>query len=186
MKRFFHAILHRLKVAYCKWQAARIVARTKARWPGCEGAVNSWPTTGATGNGNAATGQYIANGTATTLLWGTNNLFPITGWLTVLRVTQRTLMAFDENLPNGDGLTAGKVQGIDGFEMDIEVRDDTTQVTTGLTVGQRLLLQDPGGLVPGGARGATYSCILTKHDWETAPKTAAGRTLTVQKFLLIT
>ena len=146
----------------------------------------AWPTTGATGNGNAASGQYIANGTATTILWGTNNFVAFTGWLTVLKVNQKVIMAFDENLPTGDGLTAGKVQGIDGAVWEIEVRDDVNQVTTSLTPGQRLLMPDGAGLVPGGARGATYSAIIKDHSWDTAPKTAAGRMLTVEKFLLIT
>ena len=148
----------------------------------------AWPTTGATGNGNAAAGQYVANGTGTTLLWGTNNVMGSgtpAGFLTITKISQRTIMAFDENLPNGDGLTAGKVQGIDGFLVDIEVRDDVNQVTSALTVGQRLLVLDNGGLVPGGARGAQYSAIMTENDWDAAPRTPAGRRLAAQKFLLI-
>lgn len=146
---------------------------------------NTWPTTGASGAGNAGTGQYIASGNATTILWGTNNWSTITGFLTVTRISQRTLMAFETQLENGDGLTAGFVQGIDGVETDIEVRDDVNQVTTALTVGQTLLIRDGGGLYPGGARGATYTGIITKNDWEAAPKTPAGRVLTVKKFALI-
>jgi len=145
----------------------------------------AWPTTGATGNGNAASGQYVANGTATTLLWGTNNFMNITGWLTITKIAQKTIVAFDENLPNGDGLTAGKVQGIDGFTTEIEVRDDVNQVTSALTVGQRILVTDGGGLYPGGARGAQYSGIIKDNGWDAAPKTPAGRMLTVEKFILI-
>jgi hypothetical protein len=144
-----------------------------------------WPTTGPTGGGNAATGQHIANGTGTTLLWGTNNFANITGWLTITKVNQKTIMAYDENLPNGDGLTAGKVQGIDGSRWELDVRDDVNQVTNALTVGQRLVIQDGAGLVPGGARGSQYSCIIADHSWEAAPKMPAGRTLSVEKFLLI-
>src|ERR1700676_1388141 len=120
----------------------------------------AWPTTGATGGGNAAAGQYIASGTGTTLIWGTNNILPnqaAMNFLTITKISQRTIMAFDENLPNGDGLTAGKVQGIDGFLMDIEVRDDYNKVTSALTVGQRITVEDNGGLVPGGSRYAQYS-----------------------------
>jgi hypothetical protein len=65
------------------------------------------------GNGNAATGQYIASGTATTLLWGTNNFMTPTGWLTITKISQKTIVAYKEELPNGDGLTAGQVLGID-------------------------------------------------------------------------
>lgn len=144
----------------------------------------SWPTTGATGNGNAAAGQYQASGTATTLLWGTNNFSTITGFLTVTSIRQRTLVAFNENLDNGDGLAAGKVLGINGFVTEIEVRDDTNQVTTALTVGQSIVIRDGGGLYPGGARGATYTGVIIEADWSAAPKTPNGRTLTVEKFML--
>lgn len=145
----------------------------------------AWPTTGATGSGNAATGQHSATGTGTTVLWGTNNFFNITGWLTVNRISQKTIVAYNDSLPNGDGLTAGKVIGIDGFSMEIEVRDDTNQVTSALTVGQRIQVQDGGGLVPGGRTGALYNAIIVDHGWDTAPKTPAGRVLTVDKFILI-
>jgi hypothetical protein len=146
----------------------------------------AWPTTGSTGAGNAASGQYIANGmTATTLLWGTNNFMTPTGWLTITKISQKTIVAFKEELPNGDGLTAGQVIGIDGFRTEIEVRDDMNQVTSALTVGQRITVVDGGGLYPGGARGASYSGIIADNGWDTAPKTPAGRTLTVEKFILI-
>lgn len=174
------------RMAHCVKQAADIIRKTKARFPGCEDAMAmAWPTTGATGNGNAATGQYLASGTATTLLWGTNNFSSITGFLTITKISQKTKMAFTEELPNGDGLTAGLVQGIDGFETDIEVRDDTNQNTSSLTVGQTILIRDGGGLYPGGTRGATYTAIIMDNGWDTAPKTPAGRTLKVTKFILI-
>jgi hypothetical protein len=145
----------------------------------------AWPTTGAYGNGNAASGQYAASGSATTLVWGTNNFMAVTGWLTILKISQRTIVAFKEELPNGDGLTAGQVLGIDGFRTEIEVRDDTSQVVSGLQVGQRILVTDGGGLYPGGGRGAQYTGTIVENGWDTAPKTAAGRTLTVEKFILI-
>lgn len=145
----------------------------------------AWPTTGSAGAGNAAAGQYIASGTGTTLLWGTNNFMTPTGWLTITKISQKTIVAFKDELPNGDGLTAGQVIGIDGFRTEIEVRDDVNQVTSALTVGQRITVVDGGGLYPGGARGASYSGIITDNGWDTAPKTPAGRTLTVEKFILI-
>ena len=95
------------------------------------------------------------------------------------------MIAYETELENGDGLTAGLVQGINGIETDIEVRDDTNQNTTALTVGNTLLIRDGGGLYPGGARNATYTGIITKNDWDAAPKTPAGRVLTVKKFALI-
>jgi len=148
----------------------------------------SWnPTTGATGAGNVAAGQYNATGTATTLLWGTSYLWagaPPTGWLTITDFKQRTKTELTE-LMNGDGLTAGTVQLIDGFIADVEVRDDINQVTSALTSGQRIYIYDAGGLVPGGARGSQYRGIIGDHDWNTAPKTPAGRRLSIHVYLLI-
>lgn len=187
MKNFIKHIADKLNLGY-RLHLIRFFLRTC--WPGFvdqeqQQNLMAWPTTGATGNGNAATGQYIASGTATTLLWGTNNFSSITGFLTVTRISQKPIIAFDENLPNGDGLTAGKVLGIDGFLTELEVRDDVNQVTTALTVGQRVVIKDGGGLYPGGARGTTYTGIITNGGWDTAPKTPAGRTLTIEKFILI-
>ena len=144
----------------------------------------NWPRTGA---GSISSG-YIASGTATTLLWGTKGFTAIAGFLTVNKVSQRTLVAFEEGQPNGDGLTAGYVQGIDGAEWDIDVRDDTAQVTSALVVGATILVRDGAGLISGRNGSAStvgYTGIITRHDWESAPKTAAGRQLTVKNFRLI-
>lgn len=192
MKNFFKSLVARFndwrqhrKMLACIRRAAAIVRNSKLEYPSCEGAICGWPTTGASGNGNISAAQYFANGNATGILWGTNNFLNITGFFTVTKISQKTMMAADENLPNGDGQTAGKVQIIDGSSWEIEVRDDVSQVTSALTVGQRLLIPDGGGLVPGGARGATYSAIIKDNSWDTAPKTPAGRTLSVEKFVLI-
>lgn len=182
--KLFNRISLAIRIAICKWQASRIIARTKLQWPGCQDARNAWPTTGATGNGNADA-NYAASGTATTLLWGTKNFSSITGFLTITKISQKTIMAAEELLPNGDGATAGVVQLIDGTEWNIDVRDDTNQVTAALVVGQTIAIKDGGGLVPGGTRGQSYTAIIFGNDWETAPKSPAGRTLTVKKFLLI-
>ena len=141
----------------------------------------AWPTTG---SGSVASG-HTASGTATTILWGTKDFSSITGFLTVTKISTKTIVAYEEQLPNGDGLTAGLVIGIDGIEVDIEVRDDVNQVVTDLQVGKTILIRDGGGLYPGGARSATYTGIITGNGWDTAPKTPAGRTLTVKKFALI-
>lgn len=168
----------------CQREAARIVAGVKAQYPGCETAMNAWPSTGATGNGNAAAGQYVATGTGTTLLWGTNNAIVATGFLTVTDIKLRTMQELIK-LPNGDGLTAGTVQLIDGFAADVEVRDDENQVPGNFSVGSRFQINDLGGIVPGGARGAFYRAIMIEHDWNTAPKTPAGRRLAMEVYLLI-
>jgi hypothetical protein len=186
MKNILTKITERLHLGY-RINALRFFWRTLRGYTAQEMQQNmQWPTTLDTGNGNAATGQYQASGTATTIRWGTNNFLNITGFLTVTKISQKTIVAYEVPLENGDGLTAGLVLGIDGVETDIEVRDDTAQVTTALTVGQTLLIKDGGGLYPGGAVGATYTGIITGNGWDTAPKTPAGRTLTVKKFILIT
>lgn len=191
MKKFFHNLavsfkswLNRRRMARCVREAAKIISRTKLEFPGCEGALcMAWPTTGATGAGNAA-GTHLASGTGTTLLWGTANWTNITGWLTVLKISQKVDMAYEEKLPNGDGHTAGLVQGIDSLTWEIEVRDDTQMDVSALQVGKQIVVRDGAGLYPGGARGTTYTGIIMGAGWDTAPRTAAGRTLTVTKFCL--
>jgi hypothetical protein len=146
----------------------------------------AWPTTSTTGNGNAAVGQYQALGTGTSLLWGTNNFVPsgdVAGFLTVTKITQKPIIAFNENLPNGDGLTAGKVIGLDGIHTEIEVRDDINQPVALLTIGKWIWIQDGGGLF--GTRYAKYKGIIVDAGWDAAPKTPAGRTLTLESFVLI-
>ncbi len=168
--------------------AAKFLRRRQQEFSGALDAVNAWPTTGPTGNGNVSTGQYVATGTGTTLIWGTTGMMgspPPTGFLTINSIKQRTITELTK-LPNGDGLTAGTVQLIDGMTTNVEVRDDETQVTTALTVGSRVYVIDNGGLVPGGARGAQYRGIMVEHDWDSAPKTPAGRVLAIDVYLLIT
>jgi hypothetical protein len=146
----------------------------------------AWPTTGATGGDNVAAGSYSAYGSGTTILWGTNNFIPttdISGFLTVTKASQKTLIAADENLPNGDGATAGKVIIVDGMETDIEVRDDINQPVANLQVGKWILIQDGAGML--GTRYAKYKAIIIDHGWDSAPKTPAGRTLKCQAFLLL-
>ena len=146
----------------------------------------AWPTTGTSGPGHNA-GQYVSTGNASTILWGTANIWagsPPTGFLVITKFSQKTKTELVE-LPNGDGLTAGTVQLIDGFTAEIEVRDDVNQVTTNLTSGARLYILDEGGLVPGGVRGAQYRGILADTSWDAAPKTPAGRMLSVHVYLLI-
>jgi len=112
-------------------------------------------------------------------------LSAIAGFLTITKISQKPIIAFDVNLENGNGHVAGKVLGIDGFKMEIEVRDDTDQPTNLLTVGNRITVYDYAGQAPGGNRNASYSAIISDCGWDAAPKTPAGRTLTVEKFLLI-
>lgn len=173
------------QIELCLEKAKQITAAVKSKYPHCEGVMAmAWPTTGA---GSVASG-YIATGTATTLLWGTKDWTSITGFLTVNSIKQSEVLAFDEKLPNGDGLTAGTILGVDGNELEIEVRDDTNQNCTALRVGAIIQFRDGAGMLGArtGGTGANYNWEVFGHDWSTAPKTPAGRTLKVRKFALIT
>jgi hypothetical protein len=143
----------------------------------------AWPATGAT----PATG-VAATGVATTMLWGTEDLSAITGFAVITSARQQTLVAFEEEVSNGTGLTAGHIIAKNGAQWELEVKDDTRQVMTNLRVGQTVLVRDGAGLLGGRAGSYTtsnYTGIITGHDWNTAPKTSAGRTITVKNFTLI-
>jgi hypothetical protein len=137
----------------------------------------SWPTTGA---GSLASG-YMAQG-VTTIRWGTNGVSSVTGFLVVVRASQRNLVE-NIKLPNGDGVSATRVQLVDGVEWDIVVRDDTTQVPSGLRIGQTIAIKDMAGHL--GTVGLDYVGRVIGHNYEAAVKQPGERTLTVENLLLV-
>jgi hypothetical protein len=142
-------------------------------------ARNAWPTTGA---GSLSTG-VLASG-VTTIRWGTKGIGQNTGWLTVLRFAQKT-MAENIKLPNGDGVTATRVLIVDGQQWDLTVRDDTAIVPP--QVGDSVTVVDAGGLIGGTAADAvkTYTATVVDSGFDTAPKQAGERVITVENLLLV-
>lgn len=167
----------RYKIAV--WRAAKIIARTKAKWPGCEGAMMAdvWPPT------SGATTGYVAKG-KTTILWGTEGLLaspiPAAGFYTVIRFSQKQIVDRTK-LPNGNGVTSSDVFVTDGSTWEITVRDDT-QMTPPL-VNTTISVVDAQGLL--GNVGLVYSARIVDSGWESAPKQAGERTLMADNLLLI-
>lgn len=179
IKKLWASAVSRYRIAKAQRLAAEFVACVKAQYPGCEGAMNAWPTTGA---GSLSTG-VLATG-VTTIRWGTKGLGQNTGWLTVLRFSQKTLTE-NIKLPNGDGVTSTRIQIVDGQQWDITVRDDTALVPP--QVGDSITVVDAAGLIGGLAADAvkTYSATVVESGFDTAPKQAGERTVTVENLLLV-
>lgn len=143
----------------------------------------SWPTTGA---GSLATG-YLATGTATTVRWGTDEVVKtvngttVTSFAVVNRITQRNLVN-NIKLPQGDGLTAGRVQLVDGVQWDLSLRDDTN-ITNRPKVGTAVTLVDMGGLID--AVGEVYTATVVETAYEASVGGPGEITLTVENLLLI-
>lgn len=167
--------------------AARALAfvqvwRVKLQWPGCEGATNTFPTTGA---GSLATG-YLASG-VTTIRFGTEGLLQSpkpAGYYTVLRFNEQTLVT-QQKLPNGNAITSTRILLVDGQKWDLTVRDDTQM--TPPQVGDSVTLVDAGGLVAGTTAGAitTYVATVCESGWETSPGQAGERILSCENLLLV-
>lgn len=143
----------------------------------------SWPTTGA---GSLATG-YIATGTATTLRWGTDEVVKtvngtsVASFAVVNRITQRNLVN-NIKLPNGDGLTGGRVQLIDGVQWDISLRDDT-QITNRPKVGTTVTIVDMGGLID--QVGEVYNATVVETAYEASVGQPGELNITVENLTLI-
>ena len=158
-------------------QAARQVAKTKARFPGCAGAMNAWPPV------SGVTTGYEVDG-ITTIRWGTEGLLqspkPASGYYTVLRFDQKELVDLIK-LPQGSGLSASRVRIKDGTHWATTVRDDTQM--TAPVVGTLLSLVDGAGMK--GAVGLRYSARVVENDYNTGVKQSGERVLIVENLLLI-
>lgn len=142
----------------------------------------SWPTTGA---GSLASG-YLAQG-ITTLRWGTDELVQSVNaqaahsFLVALRVSERALVN-NIKLPQGDGVTKGRVQLVDGVQWDVVVRDDTG--LTGLPkIGTSVTIVDMAGLID--AVGEVYTATVVESGYDANIGQAGERTLTVENLLLV-
>lgn len=142
----------------------------------------AWPTTGV---GSLASG-YLAQG-ITTLRWGTDevvqqiNSVAVASFLVVLRASERALVT-NNKLPQGDGVTKGRVQIVDGVAWDLVVRDDTG--ATGLPkIGTSVTVVDMAGLID--AVGEVYTATVVESGYDANVGQAGERTITVENLLLV-
>lgn len=166
-----------LRIARAQRMAADFVARTKARFPGCEGAMNAWPPI------SGVTTGYEVDG-VTTIRWGTEGLLqspkPASGYYTVLRFDQKELVDVSKH-QQGSGLTATRVRIKDGNTWSITVRDDT-QMTAPI-IGTNILIVDAAGMK--GTIGLRYTAKVIDNDYNTAAKQPGERVLVAENLLLV-
>lgn len=149
----------------------------------------AWTAT--TGAGTLASG-YLASGVpgATTLRWGSKDVVSsingssVSGvnYGIVTRFNQKTLVE-NIKLPNGDGLSVGRVQIIDGQQWDITVRDSTS-ISNRPQIGSTVVIADGGGLISNG-QFKYYAATVVESGWDTAPKQPGEMTITVERLTLI-
>jgi len=136
----------------------------------------SWPTTSA---GYSATG-------ITTIRWGTDGALdspkPASGYYVVTKFSEKQLVE-SIKLSNGTGITSTRILLTDGVDWNITVRDDTTM--TAPTVGTQIKIVDAGNLVPSPNTGTALWATVVDSNYETAPKQAGERTITVERLRLI-
>lgn len=165
------------RIAKVERQARRQVELTKARFPGCESAMNVWPPI------SGVTTGYEADG-VTTIRWGTEGLLqspkPASGFYTVLRFDQKELVDVSKH-PQGVGLTATRVRIKDGNSWTITVRDDTQM--TAPVVGTTILIVDGAGMK--GTVGLRYNAKIVDNDYNTGIKQPGERVLVAENLLLI-
>lgn len=170
-------------------QAAKILASVKARFPGCEGAlnINSWPPVDGTTIG------YEETGGVTTVRWGTDGLLqspkPAAGFYVVNNFKQSVDHDL-EYLPNGSGLKAGLITLTHGYKWECTVRDDRNM--TPPVVGATVNITDAGGIVRTEHRstgtqevGSVFAARVVNPDYSAAPKQAGERVLLLEALLLV-
>lgn len=176
----FKAWAARRRYARCVAAAARIVARTKAAWPGCAGAMATatWPPVSGTTVGFTVKGK-------TTIQWGSDGLlsspFPGGGGFYTVTDAKQKLIIDRTKLPNGTGVSTSDVFVQDGASWEITVRDDSGMTPPVLNTAVTLV--DGAGLL--GTVGLTYSARVVDPSWETGVKKAAERTLLCENLVAI-
>lgn len=124
---------------------------------------------------------YRADGAATTLIWGTDNILPAAwGAYVCLRFNQRVKKE-DIPITNGTGVESGRIQISHGNVWEITVRDDGA-ITPPL-YGAQVIIKDAAGHL--GANTATYNARVIDSGVSTGPKQAMERTLTVERLHLV-
>ena len=169
-----------LKFIWCKWKAARIIARVKRQYPHSEGvmAANTWPATSGTTVGFIQTGSNRI---------GTDGLLqspkPSVGFYVVTEFEEEA-DAETEYLTNGTGIKANRITYVHGAIWNITVRDDTSM--TPPKINSSVNITDAGCMVPGNTDPqAVFTANVRKPSYKTSPKQAGERIITVENLQLI-
>jgi hypothetical protein len=168
------------RIARAQHQADRRIAEIKARFPGCEGAMNVWPPVSGT-----ATGYSTDGAAATTIRWGTQELLqtprPTGSYAVVNRVSQKQKVEVI-HLPQGSGIEAMRVFLKQGVQWTINVRDGL-MTSDWPVVGETVVIVDMGGMID--TVGEVYTCTVLENDYEAQLKQPGERTLLVESLILI-
>lgn len=138
----------------------------------------SFPITNPTPN------YYLADGAATTIIWGTDGVLDAGSWgaYVCLRFSERpekeTLY-----VENGTGLKTGRIQIFHGVNCEITVRDDKS--VTPPALGAKVFIRDSGGLINASNRTARYAATVIDIGVSTGPKQAMERTFTLERLYLV-
>jgi hypothetical protein len=169
-----------LKFIWCKWKAARIIARVKRQYPHSEGvmAANAWPATSNSTVGFIQTGSNII---------GTDGLLqspkPSIGFYVITDFEEESDIE-TEYLTNGTGIKANRISFIHGAIWNITVRDDYSM--TPPRQNSSVNITDAACVIPGNTDPtAVYTANVRKASYKTAPKQAGERILTVENLILI-
>lgn len=122
----------------------------------------------------------------TTIRWGTDaNMADASNanasYYIVDDIRQQQVKAFQENLPNGNGITLTRVIGVDGSRWNVTVRDDTRM--TPPTIGVQTYLADRLGML--GTPNAMYRARVVDADYNATPKSAGQRVVVVERLTLV-
>lgn len=141
----------------------------------------AWPPTS-----GVSTGFNIDTPTTgvSSVRWGTEGLLQspaaASGYYVLTRFDQKELVDVVK-LPQGSGLTVGRVRIKDGVQWSLTVRDDTAM--TAPKVGTSITIVDAAGSQ--GTLGLKYAATVVDNDYQTAVKQPGERVLVAENLVLI-
>lgn len=189
----FTGWLNRRRFERCQREAAKIIARTKAAWPGCEGVMCAWPPSNSGAPYVGATTGYIRTGEASYFKWGTDQVLTllggatlnagqdVSGFIVVERIRPHRKKTNKEYM-NGSGVQSGRVQIFHGMIWEGTIRDNS-QISSIPREGTYGTLVDMAGHL--GAPGLPYGAYLLDSDYEGEPGEPGKRTVLFERIKLI-
>ena len=169
-----------LKFAWCKWKAARIIARVKRQYPHSEGvmAANTWPATSASTVGFTQTGFNVI---------GTDGILQSprpTGRFYIITDFEEEQDVETEYLTNGTGIKVNRITFIHGGIWNITIRDE--EGWSPPKINSTVNITDAACVIPGNTDPqAVFQANVRKSSYKTTPKQAGERIITVENLTLI-